>query len=196
MAAKPWESTHRLSPYIRPLQYFINLHPDLEHGTFNGSVDITLMLDTNQSYIKLHSKGLNIIETKLNSNVVTAFSYPKHEFWVVVPDNELNAGEHKLQFIFEGSLLNKIVGFYQSVYTDIQSNEKRFIATSKFEPTYARLAFPCFDEPQLKSKFKISLTRPSGKNYIALSNMNQEVNIKTKICNSSFSLLLIILVLE
>lgn len=179
MAAKPWESTHRLSPYIRPLQYFINLHPDIEHGTFSGSVDITLMLDTNQSYIKLHSKELNIIETKLNSSVVTAFSYPKHEFWVVVPDKELSAGEHKLQLIFKGSLLNKIIGFYRSVYTDILSNEKRFIATSKFEPTYARLAFPCFDEPQLKSKFKISLTRPSDKNYIALSNMNQEVSIKT-----------------
>lgn len=177
MAAKPWESTHRLSPYIRPQQYFINLYPNLEQGTFAGSVDITLVLDTAQSYIKLHSKGLNIKETKLNSTSVTAFSYPKHEFWVVIPDKELDAGEHKLQLSFEGSLLNKIVGFYRSVYTDVESNEQHFIATSKFEPTYARLAFPCFDEPQMKSKFKISVIRPSGKNYIALSNMNQEVNI-------------------
>lgn len=177
MAAKPWESTHRLSPYIHPKQYFINLYPNLEQGTFIGSVNITLVLDIAQNYIKLHSKGLDIKETKLNSSSVTAFSYPKHEFWIVIPDEELSAGEHKLQLTFEGSLLNKIVGFYQSVYSDIESNEKHFIATSKFEPTYARLAFPCFDEPQLKSKFKISLIRPSGKNYIALSNMNQEVII-------------------
>lgn len=176
MAAKPWASTHRLSPYIRPKQYFINLYPDLEQGTFAGSVNITLELDTAQSYIKLHSKGLNIVETKLNSVTVEAFSYPEHEFWVVVPDKELNAGEHNLQLTFDGSLLNKIVGFYRSVYNDVETHKQHFIATSKFEPTYARLAFPCFDEPQLKSKFKISLTRPSGKNYIALSNMNQEVN--------------------
>jgi len=177
MAAKPWESTHRLSPYIRPQQYFINLYPNLEQGTFVGSVNITLVLDTAQSYIKLHSKGLTIKETKLNSTSVTAFSYPKHEFWVVIPNKELDAGKHKLQLTFEGSLLNKIVGFYRSVYTDVESNEQHFIATSKFEPTYARLAFPCFDEPQMKSKFKISLIRPSSKNYIALSNMNQEVNV-------------------
>lgn len=181
MAVKPWEHTHRLSPYIRPKQYFINLYPDLEQGTFIGSVDITLLLDTAQSYIKLHAKGLNINETTLNSNPVTAFSYPKHEFWVVVPDKELNAGEHKLQLKFDGTLLNKIVGFYRSTYTDIETNEQHFIATSKFEPTYARFAFPCFDEPQMKSKFKISLTRPSGKNYIALSNMNQEVSLKNVI---------------
>lgn len=194
MASKPWESTHRLSPYIRPQQYFINLYPNLEQGTFVGSVDITLLLNKTQNYIKLHSKGLNIKDTKLNSSSVTAFSYLEHEFWVVVPNKELNAGEHKLQLEFEGSLLNKIVGFYRSVYNDVESNEQHFIATSKFEPTYARLAFPCFDEPQLKSKFKISLTRPSGKNYIALSNMNQEVNIIKKCDYCSFLIHIFVLV--
>ncbi|XP_026815475.1 glutamyl aminopeptidase-like [Rhopalosiphum maidis] len=182
MATKPWESTHRLSPYVRPQQYFINLFPNLEQGSFVGSVDISIVLDTAQSYIKLHSKGLNIKETKLNSSSVTSFLYPEHEFLVIVPNEELNAGEYKLQLSFEGSLLNKIVGFYRSVYTDSKSHKQHYIATSKFEPTYARLAFPCFDEPQLKSKFKISLTRPSGNNYIALSNMNQEseeVNVPT-----------------
>jgi len=177
MAAKLWKTTHRLSPYVRPQQYFIHLHPNLELGSFIGSVNITILLDTAQSYIRLHSKGLNIKETKLNSISVTAFSYPKHEFWVLVPNEELSAGEYKLQISFEGSLLDKVIGFYQSVYENSTSHEQHYIATSKLQPTYARLAFPCFDEPQLKSKFKISLTRPSGNNYIALSNMDQEVNL-------------------
>lgn len=187
MAAKPWESTYRLSPFVRPQQYFINLYPNLERGSFVGSVDITLILDTDQNYIKLHSIGLDIKETTLNSISVAAFAYTKHEFWVIIPEKTLAAGEHKLQLKFEGSLLNKLVGFYQSDCTDEKTNETYHIASTKFEPTHARLAFPCFDEPHLKSKFKISLIRPSGENYVALSNMNQEVDIKNIVKTAAHS---------
>nr|CAD7267587.1 unnamed protein product [Timema shepardi] len=41
-----------------------------------------------------------------------------------------------------------------------------------FQPTYARQAFPCFDQPNFKSKFLVKLVRPS-EGYSALSNMNQ-----------------------
>lgn len=52
----------------------------------------------------------------------------------------------------------------------------RLIATSKFEPTYARQAFPCFDEPNFKATFSIKLVHPTSDCYSALSNMNVEVN--------------------
>ena len=45
----------------------------------------------------------------------------------------------------------------------------RYMATTQFEATDARAAFPCFDEPEFKSQFIVTLVHE--RDYKALSNM-------------------------
>lgn len=48
----------------------------------------------------------------------------------------------------------------------------RVVATTQMQPTDARKAFPCFDEPDLKAIFNITLLHDLG--TVALSNGEQK----------------------
>ncbi|CAJ0763078.1 15809_t:CDS:10 [Entrophospora sp. SA101] len=74
-----------------------------------------------------------------------------------------------LHIEFTGILNDKMTGFYRSSYVD-ESGNKRYLATTQFQATYARHAFPCWDEPAIKATFDITLIVPSE--LTALSNMN------------------------
>ncbi|XP_050068401.1 glutamyl aminopeptidase-like [Anopheles maculipalpis] len=174
----------RLPRHVWPVHYELWLHPDLQRETFSGRVGIELNVSETTNYIVLHSKMLNITETVLRALVVDekqkereisisrAYEMPEHEYWVIETQAEIGAGAYRLNLQFDGNLADRIIGFYSSKYLDKTTNQTRKIATSKFEPTFARQAFPCFDEPHLKAEYTIHMIHPSGDGYEALSNMN------------------------
>ena len=182
VASKDWETEYRLPASVQPQHYDLYLYPNLETDTFSGHVNITLEISQPRTYVNLHVKNLSVTHTKLFSvtdndaeevvPLLEAFEYEPNQFWVVRLDEKdpLRPGTYKLYLEFNGRLDNGILGFYKSVYTDEQGQAHK-MATSKFQPTYARQAFPCFDEPSFKSNFTTTLVKPSDSNYVALSNM-------------------------
>ena len=73
---------------------------------------------------------------------------------------DLAPGAWKLEITFDGILNDDLRGFYRSVYTDPDGVEKT-IATTQFEATEARRSFPCWDEPDLKAVFEVTLVVPT-----------------------------------
>lgn len=96
--------------------------------------------------------------------------YTRHQqLYLELEDGKFRKrGNYSLYLKFTSQLASELEGFYLSTYTTADG-DKRYLATTHFEPTYARSAFPCFDEPQFKAKFKISIFR--DRFHIALCNM-------------------------
>ena len=74
-----------------------------------------------------------------------------------------------LELHFTGTLNDNMAGFYRSRYKSADGATK-YMATTQMEPTDARRAFPCFDEPALKAKFTVTLV--ADKELTCLSNMD------------------------
>lgn len=126
--------TFRLPRAIKPSTYNLLLHPDLEKKTFSGNVKIDISLSEDMPYVPLHSKFLNITKVNLMKNLVNggegigiknSFEYPKFEYFVIEPESALKAGNYTIELGFNGSLDNKIVGFYGSSYFDKMRNKSR-----------------------------------------------------------------------
>ena len=91
----------------------------------------------------------------------TAFTFPQEA---------LDCKEGVLHLKFSGVISDKLAGFYRSSYENPQTGQKEFLAVTQFEPTDARRAFPCWDEPALKATFSIELECDAS--HCALSNMH------------------------
>lgn len=172
---------------VKPTRYVVKLEPFLEESdgdkrfTFEGSVDIYLKTDVaNVFEITLHSLGLEIDHTKttltealMPENVIEINEPVPHieTQKLVFPLSQILTKdiEYKLSLTFTGELSSEedMHGFYRSSYT--QDGETMYIATTQFQTTHARRAFPCFDEPKFKAVFQITIIAPNE--YKAVSNM-------------------------
>jgi puromycin-sensitive aminopeptidase len=73
----------------------------------------------------------------------------------------IDPGEWTLALLFEGTLNDRLRGFYRSTYKDA-SGITQTLAATQFEATDARRAFPCWDEPDFKAIFATTLVIDPG----------------------------------
>lgn len=161
---------------VKPLHYDLTLEPDLEKFTYEGHVTIELDVVEDTRSISLNTVQVDILSTKVTSGSTTISSSPKISYnedtqtTTVEFDQTIPAGtKATLYHKFKGTLNDNMAGFYRSSYRT-ESGEEKYMATTQMEPTDARRAFPCFDEPALKSTFTVTLI--ADDHLTCLSNMD------------------------
>ncbi|XP_034094361.1 endoplasmic reticulum aminopeptidase 1b [Gymnodraco acuticeps] len=168
----PWGSM-RLPKTISPIHYDLTIHPNLTTLDFTGVVRIQLDVHEDTNAIILHSKHLHISNVLLFATEgvkpLKVSAHPRFNQLALESDSVLAKGRrYEVQLEFAANFSESYHGFYKSSYRT-SSGEVRVMASTQFEATFARLAFPCFDEPAFKANFTIRITREPR--HIAISNM-------------------------
>lgn len=165
----------RLPGGVVPRHYDIELEPDLEAAAFTGRVGIDIEVTEPRNTIVLNAAELDIDSAQITAPGSEAVELD----FELDEDSErltlslrggsapLAAGPARLDIAFTGVLNDQLHGFYSSTYTD-DAGETHTVATTQFESTDARRAFPCFDEPALKASFATTLVVADG--LLAVSN--------------------------
>ena len=157
---------------VRPRHYRITLQPDLDKFTFDGLELIDVEIAETTSEIVLNADEMQVHTATLvkdgSSQRATAIT-PDGERETVTLSfaNPIAPGAAQLDLRFTGALNDKLRGFYRSQYVNPEG-EVSYLATTQFEATDARRAFPCWDEPSCKATFQLTLNIPTQ--MVAVSN--------------------------
>ena len=157
---------------VKPSRYRLTLQPDLQTFTFQGTQTVDIEVVNPTARIVLNAAELEISDVVLRRNgaSVPASSVTVDgdtETAVLDFGKVLSQGPAQLEMRFTGILNDRLVGFYRSEYQDTEGRT-RHLATTQFEPTDARRAFPCWDEPAQKAVFDVTLV--FDENLKAVSN--------------------------
>jgi puromycin-sensitive aminopeptidase len=147
---------YRLNKAVLPRRYEVELTPDLAAATFTGTVSIAVDVVDRASTITLNAIELDILGCTLNGAPVNWTLEPETERLVIVPEGAVEVGPATIGVEFTGILNDKLRGFYRSTFVDEAGNE-HVIATTQMQSTDCRRAFPCWDEPEFKAVFGITL---------------------------------------
>ena len=160
------EQPYRLPRSVVPSRYDLELAPDLDAETFDGVVVVAVDVVEPVTEIVLNANELTLDEAEVTADgrrveVTEIRVDDEAERATLALAETVDPGAWSVRISFHAKLNPRLEGFYKSTFTDADG-QTRIIGTTHFEATDARKAFPCWDEPDLKTVFGITLVIEDG----------------------------------
>jgi len=172
---------HRLPRSVVPSAYRIFLVPDLDAATFTGRIEIDVDVTESTSTLTLNSIELELGRASVSTAGRIIRSAPPsldstYETATFEFDEAIDTGHATIEIAYSGVLNDQLHGFYRSTFID-DSGTSHTIATTQFEASDARRAFPCWDEPSFKATFQVNLTIPDDLEAYSNSSAVSDTNL-------------------
>ena len=133
---------YRLPRHVIPTRYELRLEPDLARATFTGKAVVSLTITQPTTVIVMNAVDLSINQAEIagptgaHQAASIELDEPLQRCRVTFAQT-LAPGEWTVRLTFQGTLNDKLRGFYRSTYKD-QSGTTRTMAATQFEATDAR----------------------------------------------------------
>jgi len=159
----------RLPTGVVPLFYDIRVEPDATKLTFTGSATIAIEVAAPTNTITLNAADLTISSVRIDGVVAAKVSLSTAAqtatFTFATP---VTAGRHSLALSYAGKINQSATGLFAIDYDNVDGTKDRMLAT-QFEVAEARRFAPMWDEPGIKTPFRLTAISPAGRT--AFSNM-------------------------
>src|SRR5215472_11787657 len=160
-AAAPASEAFRLPRTVEPEVYRIEIEPVIASASFSGTLALDAVVHEAVDTIVMNAAELAVSDVEIRtgdgSSIPCTVSFEDELEQVFFHASaEVAPGPCTITCRFSGTLNDKLRGFYRSTYTG-PDGETQTIATTQFESVDARRSFPCFDEPDRKAVFEVTL---------------------------------------
>ena len=140
---------------VGPTRYRVDLTLVPDQNTFTAAIDIDLQFAKPSPVLWLNAEKLEIKEATLTvagEKVTAKIITEPHDYVGFAFDRSVGPGPATLHAAFQGEISRKDQqGIFQ-----MKDGDQWYIY-SQFEAIYARRAFPCFDEPNYKVPWQLTL---------------------------------------
>ncbi|XP_071508532.1 aminopeptidase N-like [Diadema antillarum] len=169
--------------YLKPYLYEEHLGNGSRLFTFDGEVTIVMRCEMPTDVITLHIYNITVERWELTDKTtgrvinITGWDETLEYQFIHFHVSEMLEEDHDyvLWIKYVGELSDSLAGFYRTSWAG-PDGETMWAATSQMQPTDARRALPCFDEPALRAYFDTTIEHRTD--MVALSNGIEEEEIQ------------------